>query len=209
MKQDVATNLQIEKQLDIPKAFEMDELILYRKWLNEAATKNLSRVFTNKDQKHAAIAFDVFFRNTRKSILMIVDSFKGGPSNDPGYVDSLAACLKQDKIKARILILYQPNYDSAGFKLFLNAMKSGKDVQINQASENSKDIIRKDMETSILNAGELQNIAVFDDCMYRFEYMPSNYRALLSFNDCELAYQYTSTINRAFNAGIPIPLPTT
>ena len=180
------------------------DLEKYEKKLLKAIKENSSDIFTNADEEHAAIAFSVLFKNTNNSLKIIAESFSGDISNDDKYVEALEQCLNKPGLKAEVLVLKTPNIKSRGYKALLKAKKELRNVEIKTASEKSIAAIKQGMTKSLLSFGETHNMSIFDDKMYRLEYLPSQYTAFLAFNDKTLAKDYTITFTAAFSTGIPI-----
>lgn len=202
--QEAVENFDIELKKCTTGKNSMEDLQSYKDKLSEAAKTSSKRMFPNGDEEHAAMAFSVLFNNTKSSIKIVADNFSGEISNDENYTTALEDCLKRN-VKVEALVLNQPGNKSEGYKLLEKYRAEGKNITIKLASPEAIAVIASIAKYSLTDLKELYNFSIFDDDKYRIEFLPKEFRALVSFNNKKLATQYSTLFDIAFKRTELIP----
>ena len=138
----------------------------YRKLIEEMAARKDATPFNNDGTMHSTIVLaNIFFHSTQ---IKIYDrDLQGGISTDEIYLANLNMFLAK-KGKLELALKTIPSYSEAFKNILTYAELHPENIRIRIAPE------------------ELPyNMVVGENCMYRLEYDPENYRALCCFNDEE------------------------
>src|ERR1700754_216442 len=151
----------------------MDDLELYRQFVDDKATENSSDLLPNAGEFHAAIAMSKLFDKTKDHIRMVVNNFDKKVCDQSNYLGSLEKCI-DNNIPIDVIILKDPDLDSKAYKLLLQKQADKKPIKIKRASDS---FIKR-----LSGDGKEKNFSVFDNDKFRFEKDSEKYLAWFSFN---------------------------
>lgn len=167
----------------------LDDIELYKLYVDAKAHENSSDLLPNAGSQHAAIAMARLFDATKDEVRMIVGSFEGSVSDQPNYIKSIKRCIEEN-IKFKIILLNEPNANSSAYKLLKLKESEGKAIIIRRASPSLKQ--------KLTVAGKENHFAVFDKDKFRFENDTEKFLAWFSFKDPETSSKLISMFDSNF-----------
>lgn len=150
----------------------------YRDYLTRLVTEKSPLLFSNGGKEYASILMSILLDNTTKSVCMFCEGFKPDLIMENDYWQALNRYLNKTEKSLRVLVNSDEYINEKPLQTLFEKKKDGNGASIEVRLINKKG--REKIQAQF--NGELNNFAVFDDNMYRLEYVPQDYKAIGSFN---------------------------
>lgn len=178
----------------------MSDIAEYREIIRSLAEEKSSDVINNQGKLHAACVMSAIFDFAKNEINMLSGQLNSELTSIPEYFNSLLNYLSKDNVKLNLFLEKEPELENQS-----NALK----LVLDKAKEFPERIIVKFAETdeqkTILaklksnNNGNAVHFAYADDQIYRLEYVPSEYKASVSFNNRNIVASLRNIFQKLFD----------
>jgi hypothetical protein len=151
----------------------------YQNALKQYLAEKSDFIFKNSGINHA-LAFTGTIFETAIDLKMISHGLGKDLASKPEYVDKLRSFLEKENTKLSIAIESKEYWDGEALKLIRQAaIKNPERFQIRLIPQNI-------IDTTVERSGTFPNLMLADNCIFRFETVPSEYKAYGSFNRKEV-----------------------
>ena len=164
----------------------------YRLYLENLVENKSSETFSNGGKDYASILMSILLNHTKQSVCMFCEGFKPDLIEEHDYWESLERYLGDQNKKLHVIVNTSNYVNQKPLKrLFEVQQERNNDgsIMVYLINDEGREIIKQQFN------GALNNFAVFDDDMYRLEYLPSEYKAFGSFNNTD----YTKLLRNLFD----------
>lgn len=164
----------------------------YRSYLENLVENKSPETFSNGGKDYASILMSVLLDHTKQSVYMFCEGFKPDLIEEHDYWQSLKRYLDDPNKKLHVIVNTNDYVNQRPLKrLFKVQQERNNDgsIMVYSINDEGREIIKKQFN------GALNNFAVFDEDMYRLEYLPSEYKAFGSFNNTD----YTDLLRNLFD----------
>lgn len=156
----------------------------YRLYLENLVENKSSETFSNGGKDYASILMSILLNHTKQSVCMFCEGFKPDLIEERDYWESLERYLGDQNKKLHVIVNTSNYVNQKPLKrLFEVQQERNNDgsIMVYLINNEGREIIKQQFN------GALNNFAVFDEDMYRLEYLPSEYKAFGSFNNTDYA----------------------
>src|SRR5580704_4758681 len=122
---------------------------VYRELIDKAARSRSNEVLPNSGPDHASIAMAKLFENTNSIVRMIVNYFDGRVSDNLEYLNTMQNCIDRN-VHFKILVVNAPSLRSKAYNMLIGNINNGKNIELRQATEESKEILTKNNNNIML-----------------------------------------------------------
>jgi len=177
------------------------DLKRYREYLEGLLREQSSKIIMNGGVEHAAVLMSTLFDNTKQEILMYCRGLNPKLTNDESYFHSFSDYIEKGGKLSLMVETLEYSKISKTFSFLINQQNKfdNHNIEIKIITPEDKKEIFK-----VLKSDEC-NFSVFDDKMIRFEYDPTNYKALASFNYTDMAKYLSTVFYDAYTNASPFP----
>lgn len=164
----------------------------YRLYLENLVENKSSETFSNGGKDYASILMSILLNHTKQSVCMFCEGFKPDLIEEHDYWESLERYLDDQNKKLHVIVNTNNYVNQRPLRRLFEAQKKRNNdgsIMVYLINDEGREIIKQQFN------GALNNFAVFDDDMYRLEYLPSEYKAFGSFNNTD----YTKLLRNLFD----------
>lgn len=164
----------------------------YRLYLENLVENKSSETFSNGGKDYASILMSILLNHTKQSVCMFCEGFKPDLIEEHDYWESLERYLDDQNKKLHVIVNTNNYVNQRPLRRLFEAQKKRNNdgsIMVYLIDDEGREIIKQQFN------GALNNFAVFDDDMYRLEYLPSEYKAFGSFNNTD----YTKLLRNLFD----------
>lgn len=154
----------------------------YRIYLENLVREKSTVTFSNGGKDYASILMSILLDNTKSSVCMFCEGFGPNLITQSDYWSALTKYLDNKDKKLHVIVNSKDYIKQEPLqKLFDTQRERNNDgsIMVYLINDEGREIIKQQFN------GVLNNFAVFDEDMYRLEYLPSEYKAFGSFNNTD------------------------
>ena len=178
---------------------QQDILNEYRLFLEDLASTNSSKLFTNGGKEYASILMSVLLDKTNSIARIFSYGFRPDLVWTDPYREALNRFVGSSYKELRILVESVEAIDKEPISFLNDMFKKGNErVSVRLITEEERNIIIDQL------GGGHCNFAVYDDNKFRMEYEPEKFKAFGSFNDVTTCEKLIRLFDSAFDKSTPL-----